>query len=127
MTTSHEIEQLVNHSPSPSDVEYLVNQSPDDLRQARRMLRRRILRLEGRRTQAIQELTDLSREITLCQEVLRALRDRTPEEWQEITGIRVMDPDGWRGEFDPSWNQPISKAEFIQRASRSTVYGRWPA
>lgn len=51
---------------------------------------------------------------------------RTPEEWMWVTGILIMDPDGWRREGDPPWSQPITREEFIRRAGVSTVRG-WPS
>jgi hypothetical protein len=54
---------------------------------------------------------------------------RTPEFWMKATGIQVCDPDGWdrKAESGPgSWWWPITRAEFIQRAMRSTVRA-WPA
>lgn len=54
---------------------------------------------------------------------------RTPFEWTQITGILVVDPDGWdrRGISGPgSWGHPITRVEFIKRAMMSTVI-QWPA
>jgi hypothetical protein len=48
---------------------------------------------------------------------------RTPEVWCEIYGLAVMDPDGWRGEDAPSWEQPLTLPEFAARFNRSTVAG----
>lgn len=42
------------------------------------------------------------------------------DEWCDITGIRVLDPDGWRDDNLP-WDAPITEGEFIRRAMRSTV------
>ena len=46
----------------------------------------------------------------------------TPDEWQEILDYVILDPDGWRVEGAPSWDTPITREEFIDRASRSTIY-----
>lgn len=46
---------------------------------------------------------------------------RTPDEWQEITGYRIADPDGWRGEHAFPWNVPIDRGDFLLRASISTI------
>ena len=43
-----------------------------------------------------------------------------PSYWCEVTGIQIIDPDGWRREGDPSIHHPISFREFLQRASVST-------
>lgn len=46
---------------------------------------------------------------------------RLPREWEQISGIRIMDADGWdRKNYDVSWNTPINEAEWIERMSRST-------
>lgn len=50
-----------------------------------------------------------------------AMRKRTPDEWCKIRGIKILDPDGWRGPNDPSWDTPIDWMEFSERASRSTT------
>lgn len=42
------------------------------------------------------------------------------DEWCTITGITVLDPDGWREDGLP-WDAPITEAEFGRRAMRSTV------
>lgn len=46
---------------------------------------------------------------------------KTPDEWCEIKGIYIMDPDGWRSEGDPAWDEPISEEEFNWRSSASTI------
>lgn len=43
----------------------------------------------------------------------------TPKEWQELEGIIVIDPDGWRKD-GKSFDEPISKDEFNQRMVLST-------
>ena len=42
-----------------------------------------------------------------------------------ITGIRIIDPDGWdrKGDFDSSWNERITFEEFWNRAAISSTYG----
>lgn len=46
---------------------------------------------------------------------------RLPSEWEEISGITVLDPDGWdRKNYDVSWNTPIDEEEWYHRMSRST-------
>lgn len=45
---------------------------------------------------------------------------RTPGEWQCRKGIRILDPDGWRGRDGRPWSDPITEAEFDQRAAPST-------
>lgn len=44
----------------------------------------------------------------------------TPAEWCEHTGIRVLDPDGWRID-GRSWDEPIDEAEFKERVWSSTI------
>ena len=47
---------------------------------------------------------------------------RTPQEWQEIMGVVIMDPDGWRTKDAPAWDEPITQSEFQTRAAISTIY-----
>lgn len=43
--------------------------------------------------------------------------------WALYTGITVLDPDGWdRANFQESWNEPITLAEFHRRVRLSTTY-----
>ncbi len=47
---------------------------------------------------------------------------RTPKEWQVLTGITIMDPDGWRGiNSSRSFDDPISEEEWNQRMAVSTI------
>lgn len=47
---------------------------------------------------------------------------RPSSAWCIITGIRVLDPDGWdRTNFKESWSEPISREEFMRRANESTI------
>ncbi|ACU71878.1 hypothetical protein Caci_2969 [Catenulispora acidiphila DSM 44928] len=46
---------------------------------------------------------------------------RTPEEWGERYGVDIMDPDGWRSADAPAWTEPITLADFYERARRCTV------
>jgi hypothetical protein len=48
---------------------------------------------------------------------------RTPDMWCEIYGLAVVDPDGWRGEGAPDWEQPLTLPDFASRFNRSTVAG----
>lgn len=50
---------------------------------------------------------------------------RTPEEWlRELhPGMRVLDPDGWRGRDGIGWDEPIGRLEFEERLAKSTVQG----
>jgi len=49
----------------------------------------------------------------------------TAEEWlnrPEYQDYTILDPDGWdRENFDVSWNEKISREEFIKRLYESTV------
>jgi len=45
---------------------------------------------------------------------------KTPREWEQITGIRVLDPDGWRGRNRKSFLAEISHQEFMRRVNYST-------
>lgn len=51
------------------------------------------------------------------------IETRTPEEWCETYGLRIADPDGWRGADAPDWFAPIGLAEFHRRALESTTDG----
>jgi hypothetical protein len=44
-----------------------------------------------------------------------------PEHWERVTGIRIIDDDGWRSQGDTAWNQPLTRKEFIHRAIQSTA------
>lgn len=58
---------------------------------------------------------------------------KTPEEWCQIKGVIIVDPDGWRdmplaqknetGNLDglQNWDTPIDEAEFDRRAALSTA------
>jgi hypothetical protein len=46
----------------------------------------------------------------------------TPYEWELVTGIQVLDPDGWRVD-GKSWLEPVSLAEFSRRVMTSTIGG----
>lgn len=46
---------------------------------------------------------------------------RTPEQWCAHYGVEIHDPDGWRSDGDPAWDEPITLPDFRRRASRSTV------
>lgn len=46
---------------------------------------------------------------------------RTPEEWGKVKGIRVIDPDGWRGEDGLSWETPITEEDYDGRAAVSSI------
>lgn len=51
-------------------------------------------------------------------------RELTPNQWMHITGILVLDPDGWRSNTTNfsarDWEEPITEAEFRERAIHST-------
>jgi hypothetical protein len=46
---------------------------------------------------------------------------RYPDEWEELTAIHVLDPDGWRGANGKDWYIPITREEFHRRALYSTI------
>lgn len=51
---------------------------------------------------------------------------KTPDEWCEQLGFKILDPDGWRWDFGDikprTYEDPIGRHEFEQRAMRSTMY-----
>lgn len=46
---------------------------------------------------------------------------KTPDEWCQELGCKIMDPDGWRTQTAPSFTQPITLEEFQKRFGQSTV------
>lgn len=46
---------------------------------------------------------------------------KTPREWEPITGLEILDADGWRGRTGRSFQEPISVEEFRYRAALSTI------
>lgn len=57
----------------------------------------------------------------------------TPEEWQNILGVEVIDPDGWDRRiehFEKDWETPLTLGEFISKCDESTMdrfYGKFSA
>jgi len=45
---------------------------------------------------------------------------KTPEEWCQILGVQISDPDGWRVDGKP-WSDPIDESEFHVRYAGSTI------
>ena len=45
----------------------------------------------------------------------------TPACWAEAKGIVILDPDGWRLDDAPDWDEPISEYEFDWRAVFCTI------
>lgn len=52
---------------------------------------------------------------------------RTPAEWAAEIGYRILDPDGWRHDGGPPFDQPLTYAEFEPRFAVSTVQAVAPA
>jgi hypothetical protein len=50
---------------------------------------------------------------------------RTPEQWCAEYGIRILDPDGWRSKDAPDWTEPLTLAEFYDRAVQCTASADW--
>jgi hypothetical protein len=51
----------------------------------------------------------------------KAPAKRTPEQWCKQYSVDIADPDGWRHTDAPAWNEPITLADFYERARKSTV------
>ena len=46
-----------------------------------------------------------------------------PKTWEKLTGIEVIDPDGWNRHpimFDADWAIPITLRQFIDKCGEST-------
>jgi hypothetical protein len=43
---------------------------------------------------------------------------RRPSEWEQITGIKILDPDGWRD--GTRWETPLTEREWKERMQKST-------
>ena len=47
----------------------------------------------------------------------------SPEKWCELTGIVIIDPDGWDRGSQTDYNRAISFSEFYNKAIASTASG----
>lgn len=45
---------------------------------------------------------------------------RTPDEWCELLGATILDPDGWR-DGTRRWDEAITREEFDERYRKCTV------
>ena len=45
----------------------------------------------------------------------------TGHEWEQILGVRVVDPDGWRGRYELDFTTRIHLNDFLQRSVSSTI------
>ena len=50
---------------------------------------------------------------------------KSSAEWARLSGITILDPDGWdrSGDFEADWNKPITLNEFWAKACQSTTRG----
>jgi hypothetical protein len=47
---------------------------------------------------------------------------KTSQDWMTEFGDMILDPDGWdRSNFDQSWNELITREEYISRRTQSTT------
>ena len=46
---------------------------------------------------------------------------RTPTDWCMTLGVRILDPDGWRGAGGRPWKDPITEDEFRDRLRVCTI------
>jgi hypothetical protein len=44
-----------------------------------------------------------------------------PVDWCDILGVRVIDPDGWRGSRAKPYEDPLPMREFVNRCFSSTM------
>jgi muconolactone delta-isomerase len=51
----------------------------------------------------------------------------SPQQWCDVYGVRIIDPDGWRSRDAPPWDQPITLVEFARRARICTTDAANPA
>jgi hypothetical protein len=47
----------------------------------------------------------------------------TPAQWEQRENVRVVDDDGWRTPGSPTWETPITRADFQRRLGASTSQG----
>lgn len=51
---------------------------------------------------------------------------RTPEEWESLLDVKILDPDGWdRRNFAADWAIPLTQSEFERKAWASTICSNW--
>lgn len=89
----------------------------------------------------IDEFLDRARQAAFNDEMLAAYREAklngalsgqalspvtklTPEHWEKLKGIVIVDPDGWRRDGYFLWDNPITEEEFDRRAAESTIANR---
>jgi len=56
---------------------------------------------------------------------LRVNKLQVPRTWELITGIEVVDPDGWKHHSElgeKSYDEAITEEEFRKRCNESTIY-----
>lgn len=46
---------------------------------------------------------------------------KTPTEWAALSGIRIIDIDGWRSPEEKDFSLPVTQEEFDGRVIRCTV------
>ncbi len=46
---------------------------------------------------------------------------RTPEEWAALIGVKILDPDGWRGSGGADFKAPCTWDQFLPRLNISTI------
>ena len=46
---------------------------------------------------------------------------KTPEQWAELDGLTIYDPDGWRMDDAPPFDAPIDRDEYLWRMRMSTI------
>jgi len=51
-----------------------------------------------------------------------ATQQKSGREWAALLHVRILDPDGWRGNEAPTLDMPIGLEEFVARLACSTTY-----
>lgn len=93
-----------------SEIPYMMEDTPEEFERVRRLLPR------------VPERAEWERYIKWLQDGRPELK--TADEWSELKGFIIKDPDGWREEGATPWHYRISEEEFDLRAGSCTIQMR---